>query len=129
MPKWLTSNYGRLWTLNRGRRFYITEWVHGRKSEILEDFEKLGRTLASLHTTSRFHPSVAARVRRSPSVRPNGTQMDYFIISVANKCANLADIRIGPLVSVKNSAVTYGKVLRAVCNSKLLGHPLWGWPF
>jgi Ser/Thr protein kinase RdoA (MazF antagonist) len=55
MPKWLTSNSGRLWTLNQGRPFYVTPWIKGRKLEHPEDYEKLGQALASLHiTSSRF---------------------------------------------------------------------------
>ncbi|MGZ9586705.1 phosphotransferase [Paenibacillus marinisediminis] len=52
MPTWLTSNSGKLWTLNQGRPFYVTIWINGRKLENQEDFEKLGRALASLHTTA-----------------------------------------------------------------------------
>lgn len=52
MPKWLNSNDGRPWILNQGRPFYITAWIHGRKLENPEDFEKLGRALFSLHSTS-----------------------------------------------------------------------------
>ncbi len=54
MPKWLASDSGRLWTLNQGRPFYVTPWIHGRSMENQEDFEKLGRVLASLHTTSNL---------------------------------------------------------------------------
>jgi Ser/Thr protein kinase RdoA (MazF antagonist) len=53
MPKWLTSHSGKLWTLNQGKPFYVTTWVNGRMLENQEDFEKLGRALASLHATSR----------------------------------------------------------------------------
>ncbi|UVI27361.1 aminoglycoside phosphotransferase family protein [Paenibacillus spongiae] len=52
MPKWLASNSGKLWTLNQGRPFYVTTWINGRSMENQEDFEKLGRALATLHTTS-----------------------------------------------------------------------------
>ncbi|XID91598.1 phosphotransferase [Paenibacillaceae bacterium WGS1546] len=52
MPEWLTSNYGKLWTSDRGRPFYVTTWIKGRMMENQEDFEKLGRALASLHTTA-----------------------------------------------------------------------------
>ncbi|MDR6879629.1 phosphotransferase [Bacillus sp. 3255] len=52
MPKWLTSNSGKLWTLNEGRPFYITAWIKGRNLENQNDFEELGRALATLHTTS-----------------------------------------------------------------------------
>ncbi|WMT43635.1 aminoglycoside phosphotransferase family protein [Paenibacillus sp. D2_2] len=55
MPKWLTSNSERLWTLNQGRPFYVTPWIKGRNLEHPEDYEKLGQALASLHvTSSRF---------------------------------------------------------------------------
>ncbi|WP_275900851.1 aminoglycoside phosphotransferase family protein [Paenibacillus periandrae] len=54
MPEWLASNSGKLWTLNQGRPFYVTTWIHGRSMENQEDFEKLGRVLASLHTTSNL---------------------------------------------------------------------------
>lgn len=52
MPKWLASNSGKLWTLDQGRPFYLTTWINGRNMENQEDFEKLGRVLASLHTIS-----------------------------------------------------------------------------
>ncbi|WP_188535203.1 phosphotransferase [Paenibacillus segetis] len=52
MPKWLTSNSGKLWTVHQGRPFYVTTWINGRSMEHPEDFDKLGRALASLHTTS-----------------------------------------------------------------------------
>ncbi|UKS29650.1 phosphotransferase [Paenibacillus sp. HWE-109] len=52
MPKWLTSNSGKLWTLNQGRPFYITDWIKGRNLENQKDFEEIGRALATLHTTS-----------------------------------------------------------------------------
>jgi len=55
MPIWLTSNSGRLWTLNQGRPFYVAPWIKGRSLENQEDYVKLGRALASLHiTSSRF---------------------------------------------------------------------------
>ncbi|RKN70566.1 aminoglycoside phosphotransferase family protein [Paenibacillus ginsengarvi] len=56
MPKWLASNSGKLWTLDQGRPFYLTTWINGRSMENQEDFEKLGRVLASLHTSSRSLP-------------------------------------------------------------------------
>jgi len=52
MPKVLASNSGKLWTLDQGRPFYVSAWINGRNMENQEDFEKLGRALASLHTTS-----------------------------------------------------------------------------
>jgi Ser/Thr protein kinase RdoA (MazF antagonist) len=52
MPKWLTTHSGKLWTLHHGRPFYMTEWINGRNLENNEDFEELGRALATLHTTS-----------------------------------------------------------------------------
>ncbi|MDQ0903123.1 MULTISPECIES: phosphotransferase [unclassified Paenibacillus] len=52
MPKWLTTPSGKLWTLHLGRPFYMTEWIKGRNLETNEDFEELGRGLATLHTTS-----------------------------------------------------------------------------
>ncbi|WP_261303328.1 aminoglycoside phosphotransferase family protein [Paenibacillus andongensis] len=52
MPKWLTARSGKLWTLHHGRPFYMTEWIKGRNLETKEDFEELGRALATLHTTS-----------------------------------------------------------------------------
>lgn len=52
MPKWLASNSGKLWTLNQGRPFYVSTWINGRSMDNQEDFEKLGRALASLHTTA-----------------------------------------------------------------------------
>ncbi|KRE51416.1 phosphotransferase [Paenibacillus sp. Soil724D2] len=52
MPKWLTTRSGKLWTLHRERPFYMTEWIKGRNLEKNEDFEELGRALATLHTTS-----------------------------------------------------------------------------
>lgn len=54
MPKWLASSSGKLWTLNQGMPFYVTTWINGRSMENQEDFEKLGRGLASLHTTSNL---------------------------------------------------------------------------
>lgn len=54
MPKLLASKSGKLWTLNQGRPFYVTTWIHGRSMDTQEDFEKLGRVLASLHTTSNL---------------------------------------------------------------------------
>ncbi|WP_136605538.1 phosphotransferase [Paenibacillus dokdonensis] len=57
MPKWLTSNSGKLWTLDQGRPFYVTTWIKGRELENQEDFKKLGLALASLHiTSSLFRP-------------------------------------------------------------------------
>lgn len=52
MPKWLTARSGKLWTLHHGRPFYMTEWIKGRNLETKEDFEELGRALATLHTTT-----------------------------------------------------------------------------
>ncbi len=52
MPKWLTTRSGKLWTLHHERPFYMTEWIKGRNLEKNEDFEELGRALATLHTTS-----------------------------------------------------------------------------
>lgn len=52
MPAWLTSHSGKLWTLHQGRPFYLTTWINGRSMDSQEDFEKLGRALASLHTAS-----------------------------------------------------------------------------
>ncbi|MDQ0891789.1 Ser/Thr protein kinase RdoA (MazF antagonist) [Paenibacillus sp. V4I9] len=52
MPKWLATHSGKLWTLHRGRPFYMTEWINGRNLATNEDFEELGRALATLHTTS-----------------------------------------------------------------------------
>lgn len=56
MPKWLTSNSGTLWTLNQGRPFYMSPWIKGRKLEKQEDFEELGRALATLHQISSHFP-------------------------------------------------------------------------
>ncbi|MFC5406539.1 phosphotransferase [Cohnella soli] len=53
MPRWLASNTGKLWTLNQGKPFYVTTWINGKRLENHEDFENLGRALASLHITSR----------------------------------------------------------------------------
>ncbi|MCC3376306.1 aminoglycoside phosphotransferase family protein [Cohnella sp. REN36] len=52
IPKWLQSSSGKLWTLDQGRPFYVTEWISGKSMENPEDFEKLGRALASLHAIS-----------------------------------------------------------------------------
>jgi Ser/Thr protein kinase RdoA (MazF antagonist) len=52
MPAWLTSNSGKLWTLNQGRPFYMATWIKGRNLEKQEDFEELGRALVTLHTIS-----------------------------------------------------------------------------
>ncbi len=52
MPRWLASDSGKLWTLNQGRPFYLTEWINGRSMDNQEDFVKLGRALAALHSTS-----------------------------------------------------------------------------
>ncbi|WP_258171054.1 phosphotransferase [Paenibacillus sp. R14(2021)] len=65
MPKWLTSNTGKLWTLNQGRPFYITAWIKGRNLENEQDFEALGRALATLHTTSgRFLSTKGSSTRK-----------------------------------------------------------------
>lgn len=57
MPKWLATHSGKLWTLNQGRPFYVTAWINGRSIDNQEDFEKLGRALASLHLiSSRSYP-------------------------------------------------------------------------
>lgn len=61
MPRWLASHSGKWWTLDQGRPFYVTEWIHGKPMENSEDFEKLGRALASLHTiSSRSMPANGA---------------------------------------------------------------------
>lgn len=59
MPRWLASDSGKLWTLNQGRPFYVTEWINGRSMDSQEDFAKLGRALAALHTTFDRSPPVA----------------------------------------------------------------------
>lgn len=52
MPNWLSTKSNALWTIDQGRPFYITEWIKGRNLEGAEDFEELGRALATLHTLS-----------------------------------------------------------------------------
>lgn len=52
MPAWLPIHSGKLWTLYQGTPFYVSQWVKGRGLETAEDFEKLGRALATLHATS-----------------------------------------------------------------------------
>ncbi|OPA78742.1 spore coat protein [Paenibacillus selenitireducens] len=52
MPQWLYADSGKLWIVDKGRPFYITEWIHGRGLVESGDFEKLGRAIATLHTTS-----------------------------------------------------------------------------
>lgn len=51
MPAWLPTHYGKLWTLHQGTPFYVSRWIKGRRLEKAEDFEKLGRALATLHVT------------------------------------------------------------------------------
>lgn len=50
MAAWLPTHSGRLWTLHQGKPFYVSQWIKGRGLENPEDFEKLGRALATLHT-------------------------------------------------------------------------------
>ncbi|WP_339201725.1 aminoglycoside phosphotransferase family protein [Paenibacillus sp. FSL P2-0322] len=52
MPAWLPTHSGKLWTLHQGTPFYVSQWIKGRGLETAEDFEKLGRALATLHATS-----------------------------------------------------------------------------
>jgi Ser/Thr protein kinase RdoA (MazF antagonist) len=52
MPAWLPTHSGKLWTLHQGTPFYVSQWIKGRGLENPKDFEKLGRALATLHTTS-----------------------------------------------------------------------------
>lgn len=58
MPHWLPSKSGKLWTLDQGRPFYITAWIHGRGISHLEEFEQLGRVLATLHGSTRHTPPI-----------------------------------------------------------------------
>ncbi|WP_152393070.1 phosphotransferase [Paenibacillus guangzhouensis] len=53
MPHWHRSTSGSLWIMNQGRPFYMTAWIQGRKLEKKEDYEELGRAIATLHQTSR----------------------------------------------------------------------------
>ncbi|GIP22139.1 phosphotransferase [Paenibacillus sp. J22TS3] len=64
MPKWLTTRSGKLWTLSHGRPFYMTTWISGRGMEKPEDFEQLGRALATLHLT----PGLGLRTKGSPTL-------------------------------------------------------------
>jgi Ser/Thr protein kinase RdoA (MazF antagonist) len=57
MPKWLSTSSGAIWILNQESPFYIAEWIKGRNLETAEDYEKLGRALAALHTTCNALPA------------------------------------------------------------------------
>ncbi|QDY86177.1 aminoglycoside phosphotransferase family protein [Paenibacillus polymyxa] len=52
MPTWLPTHSGKLWTLDQGTPFYVSQWIKGRGLETADDYEKLGLALATLHATS-----------------------------------------------------------------------------
>ncbi|WP_261807922.1 phosphotransferase [Paenibacillus sp. N3.4] len=78
MPKWLKTRSGKHWVKKRGKLYYVTEWIEGRKihkSGSKEDFAELGGALANLHSVSR---SFRLAPRSDSSIRKLGKRHAAF---------------------------------------------------
>lgn len=56
LPRFLRTESGKYWVLIQNRPFYIMEWIDGRELQAEEEYEWVGKALASLHTFS--HPEL-----------------------------------------------------------------------
>ncbi|ARF66576.1 hypothetical protein B7C51_00335 [Paenibacillus larvae subsp. pulvifaciens] len=53
LPNWLVTKSGQYWVSHNGRPYYMTDWVEGSGIQSEEDYENLGRALATLHNNCK----------------------------------------------------------------------------
>ncbi|MCY9670031.1 aminoglycoside phosphotransferase family protein [Paenibacillus alginolyticus] len=101
MPKWLTTRSGKLWTLHHGRPFYMTEWIKGRNLETTEDYEELGRALATLHMIPSGHLDT-----KGPSPVNKSNYGKSKIASFVHEWKKLSISMRGTAIGTKNTEST-----------------------
>lgn len=121
MARWMSTRAGALWVVNRGRPYYLTDWIQGRSLQSPMDFEKLGRALAVLHTPSGSLPASRTsptwrhiqllgeldRLFRERIARSSGKKGEYgkWLSKYGASCSHLAERALNELKSLEFAAL------------------------
>ena len=73
-PRWLKTRTGRYSVNFRGKAYYMTEWIKGRKIDDVHDYESLGKALAHLHKLRKVQqpPTASYTLQRIKEFKREG---------------------------------------------------------